>query len=347
MSGTRLKSVGGRAQPKGTIPRHRKASDLLVRGRPIVLSDEDVDYEKRIGDGGEPEHDESGAVIWDRVVLPPVTVWIAKLNSLEMDEARKHASRFRAIEMARLTDANGVDWQATYDQVAEMSREEIVQLLTDREMLGRRPVITARVLGELITGEEGDEEENEWAKDGYIEGLWAEMRASQERGEEPETDRIKAELDRFNEIVNEELKDEEDTQYAVFDSLGDEALLEKGATMMLEFEAGSRAQSEYELACIYFATRNCAGPDLDDPRQRKCLCRGANKKHLDRHFESVDEVRGSDDEVRLTLLSTFEKIVVDPDEGKDLRANPVSSTQSESPAPEAISTSSGPEDASE
>lgn len=346
--------------------RRRTASELYTLGVPLKIDDGATDWVPELDEHDQPvmepvldEHDQpmldehDQPVMQERLVeiaLPPITLWVAKLGDLEMTTAMKKAARSQAVVMAARKDHDSEDWQSTYALMSALDRETWLSTLVDREMLDRWDLIGARVAGETITDSDGVEQPNEWAKDGYLDGLrdaWLDGLNATYAADpgDPEASRVYAEIERFTKLVDEEFAYERDVEVNVHETLSDEELLEKITDLMTETEGQSVWGDEYRLWCIALSARDCEGPD---PRRiGRCLCKGSRRKHTELHFkDGYDEVAVTDGRVRTIIYAAFHAVMVDIREGKESRVSRASLPQFDLPAAEATLTSSGLVDAS-
>lgn len=346
--------------------RRRTASDLYSLGMPLKLDDGGTDWVPEVdtegnpvlvpilddetgdpilGDDGEPLMDE----VLIEVDLPPITLWVAKLSDLEMTTAMKKAARAQAVVMASRKDHDSEEWQTTHALMAALDRETWIETLVDAEMRDRRELIEARVAGETIVDSDGDEQPNEWAKDGYLEGLrdaWLDGLNATYAADpgDPDALQVLREIERFNDLVDGELVYDREVEVAILEGLTDETLLERVTDLMTETEGQAAWGDEYRLWCIALSARDCDGPHPKVPG--RCLCKGSRRKHTELHFkDGYDEVAVTDGRVRTAIYAAFNAVMVDVREGKGSRANRTSLQQFDSPGAEATSTSSGLADA--
>lgn len=351
------------AKTTGPIQRRRRASDLYSLGRPLELDDGALDYVVRMENGEIVM--ENGEPVVDEVLLPPVTLWVAKLSDLEMGEAFKHAARAQSVAMAAARDPESEQYTNMAASVAGMERDSLIDILVDRDYpeleswddSGAVPekyaAVEARVHGEPdIDTETGDEIPNEWAKEDYLEGLreawWGGLdRAYAADPNDYEAKRTLDEITRFNDEVEHEYGEARKDARAELDQFTDTRLVDDVVDLLASIDGQAAWQEEYQVRVVFLATRNCDGPDPDDPTHRRCKCRGTGRKHADFHFQSIDEVRSTDGRVRIPIYLAWNQLMVSPREGKGLRAIRASSLAPASPATEEVTETSGPGDASE
>lgn len=331
------------------VPERRRASDLYSRGTALVIEDGATDWQPKLDDDtGEPVLDDQGRPTFEEVALPPVTLWVAKLSDLEMDTAMRHAARAQAVNEAAKRDPASENWQSMRAAMGSLDRSTWIALLIEKAMLGRREMIEARLAGaEVPDPNTGEDKPSEWARNGYLEGLFEAWR-DQLQAEfavdptHPEAMKVLSEIERFNKQVDEDLELELEVEKQIHESWTDDVLLDSVTELMIDSEGASAWADEYKIWIVALCARDCEGPDPD--RQGKCLCRGGRANHTEYHFKGgVDEVRTTDGRVRELIYQTFNRVTVEPMEGKGLPAKPASSAQSASPAATAASSTSSPE----
>lgn len=295
------------------MTKSKTLADLYKRGKTVTIPD--------------PEEPDS-----------PVTVYLRKLNDVEMETCFRKANAAKAIVMAGKADPDSEQWLAMSEDVKTLfldDRDLYVEYLLVSHMAERDPVIEAEVHGEVISHENPDgsidEQQTEWAKDDYLQGLRDAWRDGlQARHATDETDpaavHVLAEITRFNNQVRERLETE---HHLMVDSLSDtstEELRDRVIAQFLETKAATAWAEELRRWQMFFYAR-------DPVNQRK-------PHFADR--EMVDEV---DEAVRMQLVAEYEQLAVDITEGKGSPATPASSPQSAQLEQEATSLSSGPSDA--
>lgn len=272
----------------------RRLGDLWVVGKPLTFDD---------GKG-------------------PVTVWLQKLNPIEEEEVIRRASAKRAKDLRLAHDHDSEEWKLCESDLLEFTdRASRVDIAIRDELIGRQMRIEAELSAE-----------EEWAKDGYLQGLvdlWEGTDDSpglKERfltePEDPDVVRVKSELDRFNDRAEAEVEKERAALRRDWDSNSDDELLAKCVEVIMERRATDTLMSEYELWQIYYGVR--------DPDHRS-----------ERYFVSGDEVRAIDPKTRKALLDHYRTLMVEHTEGKDSEETPVSSPSSELSVPEETGDSSG------
>lgn len=268
----------------------------------------------------------------------PVTVYIRKLNDVEMETCFRKANAAKAAVEAGRAERGSEQWLAMAEDVKQLfldDRDLYVEYLLVDHMAERDPVIEAQVAGEVIRHQNPDgsvdEQETEWMKDGYLQGLrdaW--FGGMQERHaadpEDPEAANVLREITRFNDEVRERLEEEHRLQVDALSDLDVDDLRSRVIDRFLETKAATTWAEELRRWQMFFYTR-----DPVDKRKP--------------HFAERSDVDDADEVVRNQLTAEYEQMVVDITEGKGLPATPASSPQSASLAQEATTSSSGPSDA--
>lgn len=272
------------------MAKRRRLEDLYVRGRELSVDD---------GSGD------------------PVTVWLQKMNPLEHEKAIRKAGAAKAQVLLAQRDHQSEEWQ---------------EALTDVSELGGRDVLIEQVIQEEVAKLRESKEaelsfEDEWKKEGYLEGLreaWQsglDMKYAEDP-EDPEARRVFLELKRFTDQLDEQLADEIDALRRDYDDMPLEQLQDKVVDRVLDMRAGLAWLKEYRRCEVFFSVR-----DPDD--------------HDKYYFSSRDEVDRLSAEVFRILANAYEELAVPPLEGKDSGKTPDSLPSSEQPAPVVETVSSG------
>lgn len=210
--------------------KHRKLSDLYVRGRELAPSD---------GDGD------------------PVKVWLAKLNEVDREAALRRANAAKARYMIDADDEDGELFASVYGEIREIEErdEVIVYLVAEDVSKARRRIEAQHAL-----------DEETWGKDDYLQGLvdaWygddAEpglAQAHQEDPEDPEAKRVLGELERFRQLVNAEVAVETEGLMKDYEGVPMETLWRKCAHRLLELRATDAFAREYKRQQLFFALRD-------------------------------------------------------------------------------------------
>ena len=264
------------------MPKQKTLADLYVRGNDLTLDD------------GQNQ----------------VKVWVQKLNPVETSQAARKADAARARVLTVRRDRQSEECMAVYSDILALTRDEQIEYLVNAE----RSIMMPKVEEELATTEE-------WAKDGYLQGLrdaWREGLAEvfvdndEEHADWTEAQRVHDELVRFLDLVVKETnRNLEDHQEAL----------------------GTMSSQELEDAVAELHFRNIGDRTWLEEFYRCEIWLGV--RSADDHHERIFDKRAEVDELQLELLDqlkdSFRAITVDPVEGKDSAGNPPSSESSEAP----------------
>lgn len=276
--------------------KRRRLADLYVQGKELLVND----------GAGEP-----------------VAVWINKLNDVDRDSIIRRANAAKARHLMDSRNEDSELYQGAWGQVSEFEdRSALVAVVISEEILRFR----RRVEAELGEDEEG------WAKDGYLKGLvdsWfgdddneGLMSVHVNNPDDPEVTRVLEELNRFSQEVTVKVTIEIDRLEREWDDVPDERLWNKAAHRLLERRADEAFAKEFERQQLFYAIR-----EPDDRRTR--------------YFGSIAEVDELPDKIRSQLMFAYNELAVDQQEAKDLPATQDSSSSSESPAKETTADPSG------
>lgn len=276
------------------MPKQKTLADLYVRGKELILDEDD-------GTG------------------KPLAVWIQKLNPVETSQAARKADAARARLLTIRRNRESEECLAVYSDILALTRDEQIDTLVGTERIKKLPMVEE----ELAT-------KDEWAENGYLQGLrdsWREglgdaYGAGEDHPEYAEALRVHDELTRFlDAVVKDTEKTLEDHRDAL-SSMTDQEL--EDAVAELHFRIlGDRAWlEEFYRAEIWLGVRRA-------------------DNHRERLFQERSEVDELQIEVIDLLKAAFREITVDPVEGKDSAGIPPSSEPSEAPATAEADLSSG------
>lgn len=270
------------------MARKRRLSDLYVVGREVTIDD---------GEGG-------------------ITVWLKKLNPLEMEDTLRRANAARATALSMRNDEDSIVRQSLANEVDDMSEEEMVEYITD---------VTVGKRASALEAEEADQEE--WSKDGYLQGLrdsW-EDKYWKIHAEDPANDEAKHvldELSRFNDVLQKRIDAESASVKESYTGRPIEILMAEVLETKIQYEADMEWMREYRFSEIYHATR-------------------ISKDDKSLYFENRAELDSCESAVYLRLLRELAEISVDSTEGKSSGATATSSPSSEQPVTPATEEPSG------
>jgi hypothetical protein len=269
--------------------KQRKLEDLYVVGREVTLDD---------GRGA-------------------VTVWLQKLSPVENEAAVRAATAARARVLIAHRNPESEEYQAAYSDTVEFyDRNTMIDLIA-REELGDRRM---RVEAELAA-------EDEWAEDGYLQGLADAWRdgLSHTFGVDPDNEeakRVFAEMRRYTEAVDAVMEGEEVAVKRDYEQRSDDELIDLTMKSLLTQRANAAFMAEYLAQELLSAVR-------------------LREDHGVRYFRGVDAIRRLAEPTRTALTNAYRELSVDPIEGKGSEEARSSSQSSEQPEPPATEEASG------
>lgn len=239
-----------------------------------------------------------------------VPVVVRKINDVQKEHARRRANAKQALLRRAKNLHDSEEFLEQLNQVQDLfadNREHLVSVIADEHVRQETPMVEARV----IFGEG-----SEWAEDDYLQSLnelWAnEMQDRWVRDpDDEEAAKVKDELERYLLQVENELDEMRVRVSDEWASVNVDQLQSKVAEILLERRASAVWGQEFIAARTFYSVRNAD-----------------NSKEL--YFETIDDVLGLDERVLNPLTEAYEKISVDPVEGKDLPPDPNFSPQQES-----------------
>lgn len=247
----------------------------------------------------------------------PITVYLRKLNPVEQEDAMRRSNALRAAVFAQAKDAASLvhaTLQLFLDDLK--TKDDFVELLVTEKVAERSQAVEAEV---------GDEEK--WSKDDYLQGLkdaWATemMRRYMENNEDGEAKAVFDAIQEYTEEVAKAMDHVDEEVRADYNGRSEEELRDMAYENQLRYEANLAWVKEYRRCEIWMSVRE-------------------SKESKDRYFETREEVDELDQRVFVELMSEYRSMTVEPIEGKSLPVIPASSTQSESPEPQATEPTSG------
>lgn len=259
----------------------RRLEDLYVRGRDLT-----------IGDGGGD----------------PVLVWIQKMNPLEHEKSIRKAGAAKARVLMAARDKDSEEWQEAFSDVADIG--------------DRTALIDYLISDDVAKFQDAKEAElsfaDEWAKDGYLQGLrdsWDDpdnplSKAYHLDSENEEARRVFLELKRFTDQVQEEVQPEIERLRRDYEQTDEETLHDRALRRFVELRSGLAWLREYRNCEVYFSVR-----EPDDHRKY--------------YFTAREQVDGLAPQVFAQISMAYQELVVDVTEGKDSPRTPSSSPSSE------------------
>lgn len=250
----------------------------------------------------------------------PVVIWLQKLNQNDAQIALKKANAAKARVMASLRDKESEEYASLASIADEYDRDSLIEFLVQAKLAKIEPAREAELA-------EGDEENNEWAKEGYLEGLrqsWDEGLSQKyaEDPEDPEAKRVFDELKRFAAQLERRLELEGESIRKDYEAKDESVLRKLVLDQLTETQCDMAWVSEFKKAEIWLCVR--------DPEDKS------------RYFESREEVDALYQETVARISEEYRNLSVEVIEGKDLPETPTSSLPSEQSEKEEISDSSGP-----
>lgn len=243
----------------------------------------------------------------------PVKVWLQKLNPVEHEKAMRRASSARA---KILSGKDAAEQEMAEDEAAEIGREGWIEYLTT-DALSRR----VRALEAELAAEE------EWSKDKYLQGLrdaWDDgmQDTLAEDPDDAEAVRVRDELARFQTALDALIEGERENIRRDYESKDDDDLERRVVERLISTRADLAWLTEFRRCEVWLAVR--------DP-----------KDHLSYMFDERGDVDRLSQEVLVRLMTAYQELSVDPQEGKASRATRSSSKSSESPVVEETDQASG------
>lgn len=277
----------------------RRLGDLYITGREFTVNDE------------------SG--------LEPVTVWLQKLNAIEAEHCLRRAGAARSRVFMKCRDKESLEFQDIYSDMIGFERDTLVGL-----------VIREQVAEAVSSAEAELAAEDEWSKDGYLQGLrdaWVGEDGAEGLSRAYEDGEISEQYDEAKRTLDELTRFSTSAQKRA--DVRIEAIKRDYATTSLdelreravEQNIGTRADSawftEYRRSQLFYGAR-----EVDN--------------HAKRYFEKREEVDQLAAPLLEQLYNEFEDLMVSVVEGKDLPPTQDSSPPQEQQGAGETAASSGP-----
>lgn len=287
------------------MPTKRRLEDLYVRGDFLTLDD------------GKDE---------------PVTVWVGKLNPIDTEKAVRKASAARARVKASRHDRDGDEFAELWEEVLAFETEDqlVEYLVVEPQM-----AVEQRVEAQLAT-------EEEWAHDGYLQGLRDAWEgglkevyiADPDSDEGAEAKRVLGELQRFADEAALKGADEIRDLRDAFEAKDLATLREEALERVIQYRGSQAWLDEFHRCEVFYGTYN-AVPNTARPGE---FSADLSARYW-RRREDFDRCQGP---VLTALFEKYAEISVDVMEGKGSEGTPTSSDSSGSPSEPATGVSSGP-----
>jgi len=238
-----------------------------------------------------------------------VTVWLQKLNPVELSTALRRANAARARVLTARTQPDSEEHQSFWLEVLDFeTKESLVEYLINE----RGVRIQERAEAELAS-------HDEWAKDGYLQGLrdaW-EDGLSERHVMEPdeESERVLNEINRFVDDAAKIVAPEMDELRATYESTVIDDLRDEVFTKILSYRGNTAWLDEFHRCELWKGVR--------DPKDRRAY-----------YFEKREDLDYLTASITNQLMAEYASLSVDVVEGKDSEETP-SSSNSSAPANEA------------
>lgn len=272
-----------------------------------------------------------------------IDVWVVKLNDHDRRSAVRAADAAKARVLLDRNNEESEAWQSAYGQASALSEDPgvLAEYLSHFHLADKARVIQAEVAGE---------ENGEWAKDDYLQGLLDLWRGVEPgdlglqlayaarnddpttldpdlAGRIPEAIRVYEELERYEKAVDAKIEVERARFIRDHETLPVDELLRKAALTYLDTAASDAWMDEFNECRIYYSTRQ-----FSDRHKR--------------YFRDRAEIHDTDEAFLALILAKYDEISVEGIEGKGLPDLLSSSLLSGSSGEEEISDPSGPTSAS-
>jgi hypothetical protein len=239
----------------------------------------------------------------------PVTVWLQKLNPVELSTSLRRANAARSRVRTVRNDPTSDEYQAYWLEVLDFeSPEQLAEYLAGERSIRAQEREEARL---------GAEEE--WDKDGYLQGLrdaWVNgMGEAHLLEPDEESQRVLDELNRFAEAATLAAADEVASIRAEFESWTLEALREEAMERVIAYHSNAAWLDEFHRCELWRGVRDPAN-------------------HSRYYFDKREEINNLSATVVNRLSSEYAELSVDVVEGKGSEETP-SSSSSSAPADEA------------
>lgn len=224
-----------------------------------------------------------------------VDVYIRKLNTVDAQTAVKRAAAKRARALITAKHQDSDDFLSFVSQAQDLGRDGMIELIIAAD---------AQAIASRLEAQYADDKE--WSEDGYLEGLrdaWEEVKDDYHEAEEgspekEEADRVFAELKRFQVKVEAAILREIEDIKDAYSSTPDMDLAFKAAEKLVIAQADQEWLTEFQRCQLWLGVRD-------------------SKQHNRKYFANRGEVDELAPEVIGQLVRHFNRITVDPTEGKE------------------------------
>lgn len=277
----------------------KRLTDLYARGKPVLIE----------------ETDDAGETTGDSVII-----YVAKINPVDQEEAVRAGSARQAVVLAAGRDHTSQQWLAIVARALTQAPADLIEQLVNDEREKQRPVCESMISFE-----------DEWKKEGYLEGLrdaWdTYLRARFEATpEDPDAKRVHDELVRFFEQVDQQLLAETNPLRRDLMSLTPERLQERWCDEELKMRATVAFNLEFYRYALAAAVRepcpSCMAAIESGEKH------ASETSHPRKYFSGPDEINALDIRLRSQLQRAYNDITVGPTEGKGSPPRAASSASS-------------------
>jgi len=238
-----------------------------------------------------------------------VTVWLQKLNPVELNTALRRANAARSRVKSVRSDQDCDEYRDYWLEVQDFERkEDLVDYLSGEGILRIQDREEAKLAAT-----------DEWSKDGYIQGLrdaWVDGLSDRHLIEpDEESERVWAEVQRFAAEAEVNAQPDIEAMRAEHAAKDMDLLREEAMERVLAYHANAAWLEEFHRCELWKGVR--------DPKNRKAY-----------YFDSRDQIDNLSAMVLNRLISEYSALSVDVTEGKDSEETP-SSSNSSAPVDEA------------
>lgn len=262
----------------------------------------------------------------------PVVSWVNKLNSFEMEEARRDGQTARGIRVAAMTGDDSAELKATMATISSWSDERLAEMRVEQ--------MTEELYLEVLNDIEADPEMKD-AVDLVRRG--SEILDDDSAGEaDPRREQLSKAQAKYLEAIR--VGQEKAQRHAL-----DEVRQNSRETNVEDFLEAWRTRATIDLFMeerriteIFYSLRECVATIVGTGNDGKPLFDHTHCNHAQRSLESRKDVRQLPERVLERIIDAIDDISVNPREAGNSAAPGNSSASSEQPSAEAASVPSIP-----
>lgn len=252
-----------------------------------------------------------------------VVMWLQVLNPFESQECRNDAQTARARLVMALRDEGSREHDQLRGQYLQRGTEAAIEDL-----------LTAKQAVWFIEATHAVEVDPEWAERMEV------MRGTDIAPAEPISDDERSLLAKLNTEymteVSKRVNDERDYYRESLQRMDEAGLLLEYVDVWVSRRGDNIALIEYNLSEVAYGTRICDAVPDDEGQFSKASHAGCN--HVERVYESRDEVRTLPEEMQRMLREAFDDLAMSARDAKNLGSKATSSDSSPVPAQQEDST---------